>query len=220
MPRPLARRRLVVKVRNLFQLLVREEPKVEKRRGKRWVYLAAGELNQGREGQSHPSELLVEGWIPTCSRYTHVGRTIVATIIVVVVTVVVVWVLRCVWGGRRIVPGRLIPEVAHFGGLFFVSCFFLLLSGRSNFAIFVVSWARVRLGELASRKFVDWRLGIRKRRSRLSSASSHLEFVDGGKSERWMLKVDSGQVKEYEENTLRRGYRKVRKEAEFLSLPR
>lgn len=44
-PCPLARGALMVKVRNLVQLFVREQPEVEERRGERRVHLAARELH-------------------------------------------------------------------------------------------------------------------------------------------------------------------------------
>lgn len=59
-PRPLARRPLVVKVRNLLELLVREKPKVEQRRGEGRVHLPAGELHQRRQRQRHLPEFGVE----------------------------------------------------------------------------------------------------------------------------------------------------------------
>lgn len=109
MPRPLTRRPLVVKVRNLVELLVREQPKVEQRRGKGRVYLSARELDEGREGQRHLSEFGVEGWVPVGSSRAQVivvavlGVGIVGVGGVVVVRGVV-GLLRRVWGGRWVVP--------------------------------------------------------------------------------------------------------------------
>lgn len=62
-PRPLARRPLVVKVGNLVELRVGEQPKVEQRRGEGRVHLSARELHEGRQGQRHLPELGVEGWV-------------------------------------------------------------------------------------------------------------------------------------------------------------
>lgn len=66
MPRPLTRCPLVVKDSNLVELLIREQPKVEERRGERRMHLAARELHQGGQWQGHLSELGVEGWVFAC----------------------------------------------------------------------------------------------------------------------------------------------------------
>lgn len=52
-PRPLARRPLVVEVRDLVQLGVRQEPEVEQRRRETGVDLPARQLDERRERQGH-----------------------------------------------------------------------------------------------------------------------------------------------------------------------
>lgn len=66
MSRPLTRRPLVIKLRNLVKLIVGEQPKVEKRRGESRVYVTGSQLNERRKREGHLLDLLVEFLVASC----------------------------------------------------------------------------------------------------------------------------------------------------------
>lgn len=107
MPRPLTRRPLVIKLRNLVKLVVGEQPKVEKRRGESRVYVARGQLNERRKREGHLLDLLVELLVascPSCAKAPH--GTVVA---------LAVAVPGHVGGWWRVVVAALVhAEVVHF----------------------------------------------------------------------------------------------------------
>lgn len=84
MSRPLTRRPLVIELGNLVELVVCEQPKVEKRRGKGRVYVARGQLNERSQREGHLLDLLIELLVAggtTCAKAPS-GRSIVVALTV------------------------------------------------------------------------------------------------------------------------------------------
>lgn len=124
MSRPLTRRSLVIKLRNLVELVVGEQPKAEKCRGKSRVYVTGSQLNEWRKRERHLLDLLVELLVAGCSSCAKAPRGSV------VVALAVVAVPGHVGGWWRVVMAALVhAEVVHLavGGEWFL-IFSILLS--------------------------------------------------------------------------------------------
>lgn len=124
MPRPLARRPLVVEVRDVVELLVREQPEAEQRRREVRVHVSRRQLHERRERQRHLPQLAVEGRVAACAaraeargRFVCPASWVVVVVVVVMVVVMVAApaaVARHVGGGWWVVVAALVhPEVAH-----------------------------------------------------------------------------------------------------------
>lgn len=114
MSRPLARRSLVVKLRDLVELVVCEQPKVEQCRGKGRVDVARGQLDERCKRQGHLLDLLVERLVAGGSSCAEACGIVAIIIIVVVVAVTVPWHVGGRWG--IVVAALVHAEVVHCSG--------------------------------------------------------------------------------------------------------
>lgn len=110
---PLARRPLVIELRKLLKLVVCEQPEIQKRRGKRRMYVARGQLDEWRQGEGHLLDLLVKLLVAVCSFCAEAccGGSIVVALVVIIVAGTVPWHVRGWW---RVVMAALVhAEIVH-----------------------------------------------------------------------------------------------------------